>query len=195
MSGIVPGDSVILNWATPCTNCFQCLHGNQHLCESNSPVVAGNNGYTPGHASLSRTTWRGEPIIRAFNLGTISEYTIVKSSAIVKNTSEKLSFAASSIISCGVMTGFGSVVNVAKVSPGSSVTVLGVGGVGLNVIQSAKISGACTIIAIDINPDRLEMAKKFGATHILRVDKTDTGLLDVAFKVKELTYGKGADYA
>src|SRR5687767_11356059 len=73
---VMAGDSVILNWATPCGHCFQCLEGNQHICENNSPVVAGSNGYTPGHADLSGTTWKGKPIVRSFNLGTLSEYTL-----------------------------------------------------------------------------------------------------------------------
>lgn len=195
VSGISVGDPVILNWATPCGHCFQCLEGNQHICENNSPVVAGGNGYTPGHAHLSGTLWKEKPIERAFNLGTLSEYAIVKSSAVVKNTSQKISFPAAGIISCGVMTGYGSVVNAAKVKPGSAVVVLGTGGVGLNVLQAAKVSGAAKIIAIDIQPKRLEMARKFGATHTLLADKSDQGLLKAAGQVKELTEGRGADYA
>ncbi len=195
VSGLLPGDPVILNWATPCGYCFQCLEGNQHICEKNSPVVAGGNGYTPGHAHLEGTRWKGVPVERAFNLGTLSEYALVKSSAVVKNTSVHMPFAAASIISCGVMTGFGSVVNAAKVKPGSSTVVLGAGGVGLNVIQGAKISGASRIIAVDINPHRLELAKRFGATHTITALKTDTGLLQAAEKVKQLTNGRGADYA
>ena len=195
VKGVFPGDSVILNWATPCGHCFQCLEGNQHICENNSPVVAGGNGHTPGHADLSGTTWKGRPVERSFNLGTLSEYTLVKSSAVVKNDSTKMSFKAASIISCGVMTGYGSVVNAAKVKPGSSVAVLGTGGVGLNVIQGARICGASMIIAVDVNPQRLEMAKYFGATHTIIADKSDQGLMQAAQRVKALTQGRGADYA
>jgi S-(hydroxymethyl)glutathione dehydrogenase/alcohol dehydrogenase len=195
VQGLLPGDSVILNWATPCGYCFQCLEGNQHICENNSPVVAGANGYTPGHAHLNGTTWNGKSIERSFNLGTLSEFAIVKSSAVVKNSSQKMSFEAASIISCGVMTGYGSVANAARVKPGSSVVVLGTGGVGLNVIQGAKISGATKIIAIDVNNRRLELASEFGATHTIKADKEDTGLLNAAKQVKALTNGRGADYA
>lgn len=195
VTDVKPGDAVILNWATPCGNCFQCLEGNQHICENNSPVVAGKNGYTPGHAELSGTTWKGQPVVRSFNLGTFSEYAIVKSSAVVKNPSTNMSFKAASIISCGVMTGYGSVVNAAKVNPGSSVVVLGAGGVGLNVIQGAKISGASKIIAIDINTQRLQMASQFGATHTITADRDDKTLLRAAQQVKGLTNGRGADYA
>jgi S-(hydroxymethyl)glutathione dehydrogenase/alcohol dehydrogenase len=125
----------------------------------------------------------------------MAEYTLVKASACVKNNSEKMSFPAASIISCGVMTGYGSVINTAKVKPGSSVVVLGTGGVGLNVIQGAKIARASSIIAIDINPDKLKMAKKLGATHTILADKADTGLLNASTEVKKLTQGRGADYA
>lgn len=195
VSGIKPGDSVILNWATPCGHCFQCMEGNQNLCDNNSPVIAGGNGYTPGHAHPEGTLRRGQPIEKAFNLGTFSEYTLVKSSAVVLNPSPAMTFTAASIISCGVMTGYGSVVNAAKVKPGSSVVVLGCGGVGLNVIQAAKIAGASQIIAIDVNSRRLEMAVRFGAGDYILAEKSDTELLTAAEKVKQLTGGRGADYA
>lgn len=195
VEGFAPGDKVILNWAMHCGHCFQCLEGNQHLCEIASPVAAGGNGYTPGHAHQDGTKFNGEPLHRSFNIGTISEYTLVKASALVKNHSEKMSFPAASIISCGVMTGYGSVVNAAKVKPGSSVVVLGTGGVGLNVIQGAKIAEAGVIIAIDVNPERLTMARAFGATYSLLASKNDKGLLKAAEQVKALTDGRGADYA
>jgi len=188
------GDKVILNWATPCMKCFQCQEGNQHICENNSPVTAGGNGYTPGHAHLEGTKWNDKPIERSFNIGTISEYALVKESACVQLNS-KMPMPSASIISCGVMTGYGSVVNTAKLTAGSSAVVLGTGGVGLNVIQGTKVSGASKIIAIDINQQRLEMAKQFGATHTILADRNDIGLLRAAEKVKALTDGRGADYA
>jgi len=195
VKNVVVGDAVILNWATPCRNCFQCNLGNEHICENNSPVVAGSNGYTDGHAHLEGTTYNGKPIERSFNIGTLSEYTLVKSSAAVKNPATNMSFAAASIISCGVMTGYGSVVNSAKVEADSSVVVLGTGGVGLSVIQGAKVNKAAKIIAIDINEKRLEMAKRFGATHFIKADKNDIGLLNAAKEVKKLTDNRGVDYA
>jgi Zn-dependent alcohol dehydrogenase len=192
---VQPGDKVILSWAMHCGKCFQCLEGNQHLCEVASPVAAGGNGYTPGHADPSGTQYKGQPLLRSFNIGTMAGYTLVKESAVVKNHSDKMSFQAASIISCGVMTGYGSVINAAKVKPGSSVVVLGTGGVGLNVIQGAKIAKAGMIIAIDVNQNRLDMATEFGATHILLAGRDDTGLLKAALQVKEFTGGRGADYA
>jgi len=189
------GDQVILNWATPCMTCFQCEEGNQHICENNSPVVAGGNGHTPGHAHLEGTKWKGKAIERSFNLGTLSEYALVKKSALVKVEEEELNFSAAAIVSCGVMTGYGSVVNSAKLQAGSSAVVLGCGGVGLNVIQACEISGAGRIIAIDINSKKLELAKQFGATDIILADKNDVGLIQAAEDVKAMLQGRGADYA
>ncbi|MGZ3776327.1 MAG: zinc-binding dehydrogenase, partial [Mucilaginibacter sp.] len=89
----------------------------------------------------------------------------------------------------------GSVVNAAKVTEGSSVVVLGAGGVGLTVIQGARIAKAGEIIAVDVNPKRLQMAEAFGATHTLLANKADKGLLNAASQVRGLTCGRGADYA
>ncbi len=87
------------------------------------------------------------------------------------------------------MTGYGSVVNAAKVKKGSTVVVIGAGGVGLNVIQAAKICEAKSIIAIDVNEKRFPLAKKFGATHTILADRNDQGLMKASLKVKELTDG------
>ncbi len=189
------GDQVILNWATPCGHCFQCNKDNEHLCENNSPVIAGGNGYTSGHAHLEGSRWQQKPIERSFNLGTLSEYALVQESALVKVPDNSMPFASASIISCGVMTGYGSVINAAKVPKNSSVVVLGCGGVGLNVIQGAKIAAATKIIAIDINEEKLKWAKEFGATHTILANPEDKGLLDTSEIVKKLCDDRGADYA
>ena len=187
------GDKVILNWAIPCYECFQCQEGNQHICERNSAVTAGNK-ISEGHATFSSTTFEDTPIERAFSLGTLSEFTLVREAACVKIHVE-MPFSSAAIVGCGVMTGYGSVVNAAKVKAGSSVVVLGTGGVGLNVIQGARISGAGKIIAVDVNPLRLEMAKEYGATDSVLADKNDKGLLKASKIVKSMTNGRGADYA
>ncbi len=186
------GDAVILNWAIPCYHCFQCQEGNQHLCEENSAVVAGNK-ISGGHARMQASRLNGVAIERSFSLGTMSEHVLVREAACVRIIVD-IPFPSAAIISCGVMTGFGSAVNVAKVKPGSSVVVLGTGGVGLNVIQGARIAGATKIIAVDINPERLEMSQEYGATHTILASKDDEGLLKAAQEVKLLT-DRGADYA
>lgn len=187
------GDPVMLNWAIPCYECFQCQEGNQHICERNSAVTAGNK-VSGGHATLNSTTLNGQPLERAFSLGTMAEYALVREAACVKMQVE-MPFSSAAIVGCGVMTGYGSVVNAAKVKPGTSVVVLGTGGVGLNVIQGARIAGAGQIIAIDVNPLRLEMSLEYGATHTLLADKNDQGLIEAAKVVKSMTNDRGADYA
>ena len=189
------GDQVILNWATPCMKCFQCNLGNQHICENNSPVVAGGNGYTPGHAHLEGTRWQGKAIERSFNLGTLSEFALVKRSAIVKMDKDPINFSAAAIISCGVMTGYGSVVNATNLSAGSTAVVLGCGGVGLNVIQGCKVSNASRIIAVDINENKLQWAQDFGATDRILASPEDKSLEIVATEVKRILGGRMADFA
>jgi Zn-dependent alcohol dehydrogenase len=187
------GDKVMLNWAIPCYECFQCLEGNFHICEVNSSVTAGNK-VSGGHANLQSTKLNKKPIEKAFSLGTMAEYTLVREAACTVIEVE-MPFPSAAIVGCGVMTGFGSVVNVAKVKAGSTVVVLGTGGVGLNVIQGAKIAKAKKIIAIDINESRLKMALEYGATETVLANKDDKGLVNAAKTIKQMTEGRGADYA
>lgn len=191
VSKVQVGDKVVLNWAIPCGQCFQCLEGNTHICDNNSPVCGCG---LAGHAHPEACQLDSKPLERSFHLGTMSEYTVVKESAVVKIDTD-ISFESASIVGCGVMTGWGSVVNAAKVQAGSTVCIIGCGGVGLNAIQGAKISGAAKIIAIDINQDRLDQAKQFGATHGVIATKEDIDFKQVASQVKSLNNGAGADYA
>jgi len=189
---VLVGDKVLLNWAIPCKTCFQCRRGNQSICEVNSPVTGRNPD--DGLAHSGATMWNGEPLKRSFNIGTLSSHTVVRKEAVIPMTAE-IPFASACIIGCGVMTGYGSVVNAAKLTAGSSTVILGTGGVGLNAIQGARISGAGKIIAVDVNKQRLEMAKQFGATHTIQASRDDVGLLDAAKRVAEICDGRGADYA
>ena len=193
---VVAGDHVLLNWAMPCGRCFQCENGNRSICENYSPVTGAKDikGLTQGHPEFNSTTFQGRGIERSFNIGTLSQYTIVKEEAIVKMPRD-IPFASACILGCGVMTGYGSAVNAAKVSKGSSVAVLGAGGVGLNVIQGCRIAGAAKIIALDLSPLRLELSKKFGATDVIQVRKGANGMDEAYKKVKALTSNRGADYA
>ena len=190
VTGLDVGQSVLLSWSLPCGACFQCVEGNHHLCERHSPLNAGLGG----HAHLGGITLDGKPVFGAFALGTMATHTLVKREAVVP-LPDGVPFTSACIVGCGVMTGYGSAVNAAKVQPGSSAVVLGTGGVGLNVIQGCRVSGAGMIIAVDPKPERLEMATRFGATHCITPEPDDTTLADVAERVKELTGGRGADCA
>lgn len=191
VANLTIGDKVILNWAIPCGKCFQCHEGNLHICEQNSPVCGCD---LAGHAHIESTIHNEAPIERSFHLGTMCEYAVVKAEAAIKINSQ-IPYTAASIVGCGVMTGWGSVVNAAKVGVGSSVCVIGCGGVGLNVIQAAKQSGATKIIAIDLNEGRIEQAKTFGATHGVISTKDDIDFVNVKAQVRALTNDRGADYA
>ncbi len=193
---VAAGDHVLLNWAMPCGTCYQCQRGNRHICENNSPVTGAKDkqGLTGGHSTFSSTTFSGAGIERSFNLGTLSSHTLVREEAVIKMP-KHIAFASGCIMGCGVMTGYGSAVNVAHVFPGSSVAVLGAGGVGLNVIQGCRIAGASRIIALDLSPARLEMSKQFGATDVVLVNRESTGMEKAFRAVKDLTDNRGADFA
>jgi S-(hydroxymethyl)glutathione dehydrogenase/alcohol dehydrogenase len=145
-------------------------------------------------ASPGSTRWRGEPIARAFRLGTLSELTVVRAEAVTPMP-EGLPLHHACILGCGVMTGVGSVVNSAQVQPGDSVAVLGCGGVGLSVIQGARIAGAARIVAVDRRADSLARATGFGATDAVQVGDDDPELRQAAAEVRRLTGGRGVDHA
>jgi len=146
------------------------------------------------HAHAEGTTWHGNPVERSFNLGTLSSFTLVRAAAVTVLPAG-VPFTSACIVGCGVMTGFGSAVNVAKVAAGSSVAVLGCGGVGLNVVQGARLCGAGRIIAIDRREASLEQARRFGATDTVLAETTDPEFERMAQQVRALTEGRGADYA
>jgi len=147
-----------------------------------------------GHAHREGTRWRGQPIDRSFNIGTLSGLTLVRAAAVTPFPSE-ISFASACIVGCGVMTGVGSAMTVAKIEKGDSVVVIGCGGVGLNVIQGARLAGASRIIAVDVHQDALQRARSFGATHVIFAMREDRELQLVADEVRPLTAGRGADHA
>lgn len=190
VDGLSVGQHVALNWAISCGSCFQCVAGNRHLCERHSPLMSRRGG----HAHIDGTTLDGTPVPRGFNLGTMSTLTLVRHQAVTP-IPETVPFTSAAIVGCGVMTGFGSVVNAARVVAGSSVVVLGCGGVGLNVVQGARISGAARIIAVDLVESRRQMAVAFGATDAVAPQPGDDDLADVAQVVRDMTDGRGADYA
>lgn len=187
-----PGDAVVLNWAIPCGTCAACGRGDAVLCESSRPAHVMER--SAGHARAEGTLWRGRPVDRSFNLGTLSSLALVRAAAVTVLPAG-VPFASACIVGCGVMTGFGSAVNVARVVPGSVVAVLGCGGVGLNVIQGARVCGAGRVIAIDVRETGLAQARRFGATDTILADPGDTEFLAMSEAVRRLNGGRGADYA
>ena len=182
VTNVAPGDRVLLNWAMPCGNCFACRGGLRNLCEAKPKIGEG------------RVVHRGRAVETSFGLGTMSTATVVPHQAAVRIDVD-IPFTSACILGCCVMTGYGSVVNVAKVEPGSGVVVIGAGAVGICAIQAARIAGADMIVAVDVNPAKLEYASSFGATHAVLADRADAGLVKAAGEVKRLTDGRGADYA
>ncbi len=188
------GDRVVLNWAIPCGACPPCRDGRAVHCEVSKPahVLA----RSAGHAHAEGTLWQGAPVDRSFNIGTLSSLTLVKAAAVTPLPAG-VPFASACITGCGVMTGWGSAVNVALIQPGDSVVVIGCGGVGLNVIQGARLCGAEQIIAVDVRAASLENARRFGATHVIQSDQSDRTdpLREAIAEVQRLTAGRGADFA
>src|SRR5579883_2841718 len=189
---VKPGDSVVLNWAIPCGSCFQCRAGNAVLCENSKPAYVMER--SNGHAHPEGTTLHGKPVDRSFNLGTLSSLALVRGAAVTP-LPPGVPMTSACIVGCGVMTGFGSVTNVAQVQPGSSVAVLGCGGVGLNIIQASRIREARTVIAIDAREASVAQAMKFGATHAIVAEREDAPFDKLAQAVHAITDGRGADYA
>lgn len=186
--GLAPGQRVLLDWAIPCGACPQCGRGAQALCERSlgrDPALGTSGAHAGG------TRWRGRPLARSFQLGTFSRYALVRAEAVTPLPGT-LPFDLACILGCAVMTGVGSAINVAGVRPGDSVAVLGCGGVGLNVVQGARIAGAAVIVAIDRAPQRLERARVLGATDCVLAGE-DTAA--TVARVRALTGGRGADHA
>ncbi len=172
------GDPVIVSLLEACGECFFCRTGKPYFCETKTTYD--NRG----------TLWdqKGEEIIQKARVGGFAEYVLVHVSQLVK-IDPGFPMDVASLLACGVTTGFGAVVNRAKVRPLSSVVVIGTGGVGLNSVQGALTCGANPIIAVDILDSKLERAKEFGATHGVNAKTADP-----VAAVKELTVGRGADY-
>lgn len=177
VTSVAPGDHVILSWVHNCGHCYYCTIGRPSLC------TVGLRGTT-------------EPIFRKdeqpifhFETASFSEYSVVSEEACIK-IREDAPLDKACLVGCGVMTGVGAVMNAAKVTPGSSVLVIGCGGVGLNVVQGAALTGAGKIIAADILDNKLALARQFGATHT--VNSRNEDLLS---RVNDLSGGMGVEYS
>ena len=180
---IQPGDHVILSIVPHCGTCDYCISGRPNYC-STAGNAMGAGGLFDGTSRLSEN---GERLNHFLTVASFAEYAVVpESGAVVIPKEMPLDRAA--LISCAVLTGYGAVHNTAKVKAGSRVAVFGCGGVGLNIIQGARLAGATTIIAIDVTIEKLDLAKKVGATHIINATTNDP-----VAEVKSIS--GGVDYA
>ncbi|MEM6501555.1 MAG: S-(hydroxymethyl)glutathione dehydrogenase/class III alcohol dehydrogenase [Cyanobacteria bacterium P01_C01_bin.89] len=183
---VKPGDHVIPLYVPECKSCKFCRSGKTNLCQAIRATQG--KGLMPN--GTSRFKVRGETIYHYMGTSTFSEYTVLPEIAIAKiNPEAPLDKAC--LLGCGITTGIGAVLNTAKVEPGSSVAVFGLGGVGLSVVQGAVMAKAERIIAIDINPDKFTLAKQLGATDTINPKELD-GPIQGA--IADLTDG-GVDYS
>ncbi len=178
VTGVVPGQQVILNWAPACRACWFCEQGEPHLCEH-----ALDGTLTP-YAELTD----GTPVYPGLNTGAFAEATVVPARAVVP-LPDGIDPAVAAVLGCAVLTGWGAVNNAAELRPGQSALVLGLGGVGLSLLQAARIAGADPLIAVDASPAKEDLARSLGATDFLVAEP------DLHRTVRRLTGGRGADHA
>jgi S-(hydroxymethyl)glutathione dehydrogenase/alcohol dehydrogenase len=180
VTSLKPGDHVVVSFmAYSCGKCKSCLIGRPHMCTQKPPFAKKAGGLR---------TKKGQNIAQGVGLNGFSEYTLADEGMTVK-IPEDMPLDRASLLTCGVATGFGAVVNRAEVKPFSSVAVIGVGGVGINSIQGALFSGAYPIIAVDTLDSKLKLACEFGASHGVNA-RTE----DPVGGVKNLTDSEGVDY-
>jgi S-(hydroxymethyl)glutathione dehydrogenase/alcohol dehydrogenase len=186
VTSVKPGDHVIPLYTPECRQCKSCLSGKTNLCTA----IRATQGKGLMPDGTSRFSYKGETIFHYMGCSTFSNFTVLPEIAVAK-IREDAPFKTSCYIGCGVTTGVGAVVNTAKVQVGETVVVFGLGGIGLNVIQGAKLAGASVIVGVDINPDREEWGRRFGMTHF--IDGRGKDRAATIATVLELTDG-GADY-
>ncbi len=179
------GDAVIPLYTPECRECDFCLHPKTNLCQS----IRATQGQGLMPDGSSRFSLDGKPILHYMGCSTFSNYTVLPEIAVAKIRSDA-PFDKVCYIGCGVTTGVGAVAFDAKVEPGSTVAVFGLGGIGLNVIQGARMVGADRIIGVDINPGKVELATQFGMTDFINAKEVD----DVTAAIIDLTNG-GVDYS
>ncbi|WP_327590428.1 S-(hydroxymethyl)mycothiol dehydrogenase [Nonomuraea sp. NBC_00507] len=175
VTDVAPGDFVILNWRAVCGSCRSCLRGRPQYC------------FNTHNATQKMTLADGTPLSPALGIGAFAEKTLVAAGQCTK-VDPAASPAAAGLLGCGVMAGLGAAVNTGAVSRGDSVAVIGCGGVGNAAIAGARLVGATTIIAVDVDGRKLEWARGFGATHTVNAKEADP-----VEAIRELTGGNGAD--
>ncbi|WP_188196943.1 S-(hydroxymethyl)mycothiol dehydrogenase [Nonomuraea sp. SYSU D8015] len=175
VADVAPGDFVILNWRAVCGSCRSCLRGRPQYC------------FNTHNATQKMTLADGTPLSPALGIGAFAEKTLVAAGQCTK-VDPAASPAAAGLLGCGVMAGLGAAVNTGGVGRGDSVAVIGCGGVGNAAIAGARLVGATTIIAVDVDDRKLDWARGFGATHTVNAKESDP-----VERIRELTGGFGAD--
>jgi S-(hydroxymethyl)glutathione dehydrogenase/alcohol dehydrogenase len=187
VTSVKPGDHVIPLYTPECGVCEFCRSGKTNLCQAIR--VTQGKGLMPD--GTSRFSINGKPILHYMGTSTFSEYTVVPEIALAKiNKDAPLDKVC--LLGCGITTGIGAVLNTAKVEPGSTVAIFGMGGIGLSVVQGAVMAKASRIICVDLNPDKFEMAKALGATDF--VNPRDHGDTPIQQVIVDMTNG-GVDYS
>ena len=187
VASVVAGDHVIPLYTPECRQCKSCLSGKTNLCTA----IRATQGKGLMPDGTTRFSYQGRPIFHYMGCSTFSNFTVLPEIAVAK-IREDAPFKTSCYIGCGVTTGVGAVVNTAHVQVGENVVVFGLGGIGLNVIQGARLAGAGRIIGVDINPTREEWGRRFGMTDFL--DSRGLSREETIARVLALTDG-GADYS
>jgi Zn-dependent alcohol dehydrogenase len=182
---LAPGDHVVVSWVPQCGDCFFCRRDQPQLCQAADAVLL-SGGLLDG---TPRLRLDGAPLFQMCGTGTFSEVTVIPACAAVR-IPDDMPLDVAALLSCAVLTGVGAALNTATVRPGDSVAVVGCGGVGLNVVQGARIAGAEVIVAVDVHPAKLAAAASLGATATV-----DASQVDPVNAVRDLTGQRGADVA
>jgi len=183
VAGLAPGDHVVLTPCPPCGTCYWCVRGEPSVCVNAGAIQT--NTFRDGTTGLSRGT---EVVYRGVGVGAFAEYVVTPATGAVKIPAG-VPLDVACVIGCAVQTGVGAVLNTAKVEEGATVLVMGLGGVGLSVVQGARLAGAARIVAADPVPARRAVAGRLGATDLI-----DPAAEDIVARAIELT-GVGVDYA
>ena len=185
VTSLSEGDHVVLSWVAPCNECRYCLAGHEARCQVAANIVAPNGVLQDG---TSRLSIDGEPIHHYLGVSSFAEEAVVPASGAIK-VRDDAPLDVIAIVGCAVATGVGAVTNTAGVEPGAIVAVIGCGGVGLSVVQGARLAGAERIIAIDVRPEKTTLALHLGAT-----DEIDASSTDAVAALREML-PDGVDYA
>ena len=186
VTSLKPGDHVIPLYTPECRECEYCLNPKTNLCQA----IRSTQGQGLMPDGTSRFSIKGERVLHYMGTSTFSNYTVLPEIALAK-IREDAPFDKVCYVGCGVTTGVGAVINTAKVEPGANVVVFGLGGIGLNVIQGARLVGANKIVGVDLNPSKMELGERYGMTHFVNPKEVEGDLVPY---LVDLT-GGGADYS